>query len=91
MRGRTSAVVALAFTASLVTVPAASATAPRCDTKPLQRALKALDRVGASGISVTVKSPRCGVWNGGVGLADIRTGREVTGHEHSRIASNTKT
>ncbi|KWT60120.1 D-alanyl-D-alanine carboxypeptidase [Streptomyces albus subsp. albus] len=40
---------------------------------------------------MTVKSPRCGVWNGGVGLADLKTGRKVVGNEHSRIASNTKT
>ncbi|MBJ3809851.1 beta-lactamase family protein [Streptomyces flavofungini] len=40
---------------------------------------------------MTVKSPRCGVWNGGVGLADLRTGRKVVGNEHSRIASDTKT
>ncbi|KAA6215152.1 class A beta-lactamase-related serine hydrolase [Streptomyces albofaciens JCM 4342] len=40
---------------------------------------------------MTVKSPRCGVWNGGVGLADLKTGRQVVGNEHSRIASNTKT
>ncbi|NUW35688.1 beta-lactamase family protein [Nonomuraea sp. SMC257] len=40
---------------------------------------------------MTVKSPRCGVWNGGVGLADRRTGRKVTGDEHSRIGSDTKT
>ncbi|MFH9424031.1 serine hydrolase domain-containing protein [Streptomyces sp. NPDC017529] len=53
--------------------------------------MKALKEVGASGISVTVKSPRCGVRNGGVGLADLRTGRQAVGNEHSRIASNTKT
>ncbi|MGW7550014.1 serine hydrolase domain-containing protein [Streptomyces sp. WAC 06725] len=95
MRCRKSLLVALAFTASLAmvstTAPAASAETPRCDAKPLQTALKALKEVGASGISVTVKSPRCGVWNGGVGLADLKTGRKVVGNEHSRIASDTKT
>ncbi|GAA3110012.1 serine hydrolase domain-containing protein [Streptomyces rectiviolaceus] len=94
MRRRTSVVAALAFTASLVTAPAASAAsaaAPRCDTKPVQEALKALKGVGASGISLTVKSPRCGVLKSGVGLADLKTGRKVVGDEHSRIASNTKT
>lgn len=91
MRYGTSA-VALAFTASLITAaPAASAAAPRCDTRPVQTALKALEKVGASGISVTVKSPRCGVWHGGVGLADLKTGRKAVGDEHGRIASNTKT
>ncbi|OKI01398.1 D-alanyl-D-alanine carboxypeptidase [Streptomyces sp. CB02923] len=40
---------------------------------------------------MTVKSPHCGVWNGGIGLADLKTGRKVVGNEHSRIASNTKT
>ncbi|MER5301783.1 serine hydrolase domain-containing protein [Streptomyces lasiicapitis] len=74
-----------------MTPTATSVATPQCDTKPIQTALKALNGVGASGISVTVKSPRCGVWNGGVGLADLRTGREVVGNEHSRIASNTKT
>ncbi len=90
MRYGTSAVVAVAFTASLVTAPAASASAPRCDIQPIRTALKALEEVGASGISVTVKSPHC-AWKGGVGLADLRTGREVVGDEHSRLASNTKT
>ncbi|MFF5213378.1 serine hydrolase domain-containing protein [Streptosporangium sp. NPDC000396] len=90
MRGRTSVVAALAVTASLVVAPAASAAIARCDTKPIQTALKALASVGA-GIAVTVKSPRCGVWNGGVGLADRRTGRKVVGNEHSRIGSDTKT
>ncbi|MEV6419263.1 hypothetical protein [Streptomyces sp. NPDC051662] len=28
---------------------------------------------------MTVKSPRCGVVSGGVGLADLRTGRKVVG------------
>ncbi|WP_229909861.1 serine hydrolase domain-containing protein [Streptomyces flavofungini] len=80
-----------------MTAPAASADSagaagsPRCDAKPIQAALKALKGVGASGISVTVKSPRCGVQKSGVGLADIRTGRKAVGNEHSRIASNTKT
>lgn len=82
--------MALAFTASLVTVPAASAAAPGCDTKPLRTALEQLKSVGASGISVTVKSPLCGVRNGGVGLADLTTGRKVVGSEHSRIGSDTK-
>ncbi|KOG65580.1 D-alanyl-D-alanine carboxypeptidase [Streptomyces griseoflavus] len=95
MRCRKSVLMALAFTASLAmvstTAPAASAETPRCDAKPLQTALKALKEVGASGISVTVKSPRCGVWNGGVGLADLKTGRKIVGNEHSRIASDTKT
>lgn len=91
VRRKISAVVALAFTASLVTIPAASAGTPRCDTQRIQAAVKDLASVGASGISVTVKSPRCGVWSGGAGLADIRTGRKVVGNEHSRIASNTKT
>ncbi|WP_244409927.1 serine hydrolase domain-containing protein [Streptomyces albofaciens] len=95
MRCRTSILAALAVTASLAmvsaTAPAASAGTPRCDSKPIRTALKALKEVGASGISVTVKSPRCGVWNGGVGLADLKTGRQVVGNEHSRIASNTKT
>lgn len=83
--------VALAFTASLLTAPAASAATPPCDTKPVQAAMKALGGAGASGISVTVKSPRCGVWNGGVGLADLKTGRKAVGNERGRIASNTKT
>ncbi|WP_219825688.1 serine hydrolase domain-containing protein [Nonomuraea typhae] len=90
MRGRTSAVVALAVTAALVAAPAAPAAAARCDTRPIQTALKALEKIGA-GITVTVRSPRCGVWTGGVGLADRKTGRKVTGNEHSRIGSNTKT
>ncbi|ALG11990.1 D-alanyl-D-alanine carboxypeptidase [Kibdelosporangium phytohabitans] len=83
--------MALAVTASLLVAPAASARTALCDTTPIQTAMKALKRVGATGIAVTVKSPRCGVWNGGVGLADRRTGREVSGHEHSRIGSDTKT
>ncbi|MBA8923381.1 D-alanyl-D-alanine carboxypeptidase [Kutzneria viridogrisea] len=83
--------MALAVTASLAVVPVASAAIPRCDTKPIQTALEALKSVGASGIAMTVKSPRCGVWNGGVGLADRRTGRKVLGDEHSRIGSDTKT
>ncbi|MFI6501851.1 serine hydrolase domain-containing protein [Nonomuraea typhae] len=87
MRGRTSAVVALAVTAALMAAPAAASS---CDTRPIQTALKALEKIGA-GITVTVKSPRCGVWNGGVGLADRKTGRKVAGDEHSRIGSNTKT
>lgn len=82
-------VVALTVTASLVVVPAASAS--QCDTKPIQTALNALQNVGAIGIEMTVKSPGCGVWNGGVGLADRRTGRKVVGTEHSRIGSDTKT
>ncbi|MVO88605.1 hypothetical protein GPA10_28555 [Streptomyces sp. p1417] len=45
--------------------------------------MKALEGVGASGISVTVKSPRCGVRNGGVGLADIKTGRKAAGNTAS--------
>ncbi|CAM5239215.1 hypothetical protein SSPIM334S_06025 [Streptomyces spiroverticillatus] len=40
---------------------------------------------------MSVKSPRCGIWSGGVGYADLRTGRKATGNEHSRLASNTKT
>lgn len=91
MRGWTSAVVTLAVTASLVVTPVASAATPRCDTKPIHTALEALKKVGAPGIAVTVRSPRCGVWNGGVGLADRRTGRKVVGDEHSRIGSDTKT
>ncbi|MEU0933042.1 MULTISPECIES: serine hydrolase domain-containing protein [unclassified Embleya] len=91
MRYRTSVVVALACAASLVTVPGQAGAAPQCDTKPIQAAMKSLQSVGATGISVTVKSPRCGVRNGGVGLADIRTGRKVVGNEHSRIGSDTKT
>ncbi|TCO59717.1 serine hydrolase domain-containing protein [Actinocrispum wychmicini] len=90
MRHKTSAVMALAVTAALVAAPAAATAAPACDTKPIQTALKALEKVG-SGISVTVRSPRCGVWNGGVGLADRKTGRKVVGNEHSRIGSDTKT
>ncbi|WP_189174595.1 serine hydrolase domain-containing protein [Streptomyces lasiicapitis] len=74
-----------------MTAPAASAAAPRCDSKPIQEALKELRGVGASGISVTVKSPRCGVQKHGVGLSDLKKGRKVVGNEHSRIASNTKT
>ncbi|MFD7662109.1 serine hydrolase domain-containing protein [Streptomyces sp. NPDC059788] len=91
MRNGTSAIVALTFTASLVTAPAAAASTPQCDSKPVRTALKALEGIGASGISVTVKSPHCGVWNGGIGLADLKTGRKVVGNEHSRLASNTKT
>ncbi|MFI6922237.1 serine hydrolase domain-containing protein [Nonomuraea spiralis] len=90
MRARTSGVVALAVTASLVTAPAAATATARCDTRPIQTALEALKGVGAPGIVVTVKSPRCGIRNGGVGLADRRTGRAVTGDEHSRIGSDTK-
>ncbi|WP_369213867.1 serine hydrolase domain-containing protein [Streptomyces flavofungini] len=82
---------ALVFTASLVTVPAASAGTPRCDSQRIQAAVKELGDVGATGISVTVRSPRCGLWSGGTGLADLATGRDVVGDEHSRIASNTKT
>ncbi|WP_406293434.1 beta-lactamase family protein [Embleya sp. NBC_00888] len=91
MRRRTSVVAALAVTVPLLAAPAASAATPGCDTKPVQAALKALGSVGASGMSLTVRSPRCGVLNNGVGLADLRTGRKVVGNEHSRIASNTKT
>lgn len=91
MRYRTSGAVALAFTASLLTAPTAAAASPQCDTGPVRTALKALKEVGASGISVTVKSPLCGARNGGAGLADLRTGRQAVGNEHSRIASNTKT
>ncbi|MEV0282138.1 serine hydrolase domain-containing protein [Streptomyces sp. NPDC050610] len=91
VRRKTSAVVALVFIASLLAIPAASAETPQCDTQRIQAAVKDLGSVGASGISVTVKSPLCGVRNGGTGLADLRTGREVVGNEHSRIASNTKT
>ncbi|WP_328609003.1 beta-lactamase family protein [Amycolatopsis sp. NBC_00345] len=91
MRGWTSAVVALAVTASVGVVPVASAAPSACDTKPIQTALAALKNIGAPGVAVTVKSPNCGVWNGGVGLADRRTGRNVVGDEHSRIASDTKT
>ncbi|WP_063713872.1 serine hydrolase domain-containing protein [Amycolatopsis nigrescens] len=89
MRGWTSAAVALVVTASLAVAPVASATTPPCETKPIQTALKALRSIDA-GIAVTVKSPRCGVWNGGVGLADRRTGRKVVGDEHGRIGSDTK-
>ncbi|WP_246126745.1 serine hydrolase domain-containing protein [Embleya hyalina] len=81
----------MAITVPLLTAPAASAAAPGCDTKPVRTALKALESVGASGVGVTVKSPLCGVVSGGVGLADLATGRKVAGDEHSRIASNTKT
>ncbi|MEI5101723.1 serine hydrolase domain-containing protein [Streptomyces sp. PmtG] len=42
-------------------------------------------------MSVSVRSPRCGVLNRGVGMADLATGRKAVGNEHSRIASNTKT
>ncbi|MFJ8745891.1 serine hydrolase domain-containing protein [Embleya sp. NPDC127516] len=91
MRYRTSAVVALACAASLVTVPTQASAKAQCDSKPIQTALKSLEGIGASGISVTVKSPNCGVRNGGVGLADLRTGRKAVGNEHSRIGSNTKT
>ncbi|MEU5957824.1 serine hydrolase domain-containing protein [Streptomyces sp. NPDC047525] len=94
MRRRTSAALALslAFTACLPAAPVASATTtPACDHRPLESALKSLRGAGASGISVALKSPRCGHWKGGVGLADLRTGRKVTGDEHSRIASDTKT
>jgi D-alanyl-D-alanine carboxypeptidase len=90
MRRWTSFAVAFAVTAALAVAPVASAATPRCDTKPIRTALKALEKVDA-GISVTVQSPRCGLWTGGVGLADRRTGRKVTGNEHSRIGSNTKT
>lgn len=91
MRGWTSVAATLAVTASLVTAPVASAAAPRCDTTPIQTALEGLKKAGIPGIAVTVKSPRCGVWTGGVGVADRATGRKVTGGEHSRIGSNTKT
>ncbi|MFG3257218.1 serine hydrolase domain-containing protein [Streptomyces sp. NPDC048172] len=94
MRRRTSLAAGLAFTASLVTAPlavAAPRTAPECDTGPFETALKELRKAGASGMTVTVKSPRCGVRSAGVGLADLRTGREAVGDEHSRLASNTKT
>ncbi|MFJ4639328.1 serine hydrolase domain-containing protein [Streptomyces hygroscopicus] len=91
MRRRTSVVAALAVVVPLLTAPAVSAATPRCDTKPIEKALEELRDVGASGISVTVKSPRCGLRNDGVGLADLRTGRKAVGNEHSRIASNTKT
>ncbi|MFI6290790.1 serine hydrolase domain-containing protein [Nonomuraea sp. NPDC050790] len=84
-----AALTALAVTACLVAAPGAASAAPRCDTAPIRTAMKALDRIGV-GIAVTVKSPRCGVWSGGVGLADRRTGRKVTGNEHSRIGSDTK-
>ncbi len=91
MRRRTSVVAALAVIVPLLAAPAVSAAVPGCDTKPIQKALEELRSVGASGISVTVKTPRCGVRNDGVGLADLTTGRRVVGNEHSRIASNTKT
>ncbi|MFI6316888.1 serine hydrolase domain-containing protein [Nonomuraea sp. NPDC050556] len=90
MRGTASAVAALAITASLAVAPAARAASPACDARPIQTALKALASVG-TGVAVTVRSPLCGVWKGGVGLADRRTGRKVTGDEHSRIGSDTKT
>ncbi|MEU1389167.1 MULTISPECIES: serine hydrolase domain-containing protein [unclassified Nonomuraea] len=89
MRAGTSAVAALAVTAALVTAPAAAA-APQCDTGPIRTALESLKDVGAPGIVVTVKSPGCGLWSGGIGVADRRTGRKVTGDEHSRIGSDTK-
>ncbi|WP_439680727.1 serine hydrolase domain-containing protein [Embleya sp. MST-111070] len=91
MRYRTSAVVALACAASLLTVPVKAGAAPQCDTTPIRTAMKALEGVGATGMSVTVKSPNCGVRTGGVGVADRGTGRKVVGDEHSRIGSDTKT
>ncbi|GAA2068037.1 serine hydrolase domain-containing protein [Streptomyces albiaxialis] len=102
MRRRTTVLGGLAFTASLVTAPAAAAApatapgaapaaAPRHDTGPFEKALRELADAGASGISAAVKSPRRGLRTGGVGLADIRTGRPAVGDEHSRLASNTKT
>ncbi|MGH4031303.1 serine hydrolase domain-containing protein [Actinomycetota bacterium Odt1-20B] len=69
----------------------ASAPGSGCDARTVQKALDALKHVGASGLSVTVKSPRCGLLTTGIGLADLKTGRKVVGNEHSRIASNTKT
>ncbi|WP_424641553.1 serine hydrolase domain-containing protein [Embleya sp. AB8] len=83
--------MALACATSLVTVPAEATAAPRCDTRPIRTALKALQGLGVSGMSVTVKSPRCGVRSSGVGLADRSTGRRAVGNEHSRIGSDTKT
>ncbi|WP_033288899.1 serine hydrolase domain-containing protein [Amycolatopsis jejuensis] len=91
MRGLTSAAAAVAVTAALVAVPPASAAA-RCDMKPIQTALAALKNINAApGIVLTVKSPGCGVWSGGVGVADRATGRKISGDEHSRIGSDTKT
>ncbi|WHT23272.1 serine hydrolase [Crossiella sp. CA-258035] len=90
MRGKSKAAVVLAITTSLVLLPAVSTATPRCDTKPIRTALDALRQVGATGIALTVRSPRCGLARRGVGLADRRTGREVLGDEHSRIGSNTK-
>ncbi|MFI6588062.1 serine hydrolase domain-containing protein [Embleya sp. NPDC050493] len=91
MRYRTSAVLALACAASLITLPAEATTTAQCDTAPIRTALKSLQGIGVSGISVTVQSPNCGVRNSGVGLADLRTGRKAVGNEHSRVGSDTKT
>lgn len=81
MRRRTSVVAAVAVVVPLLAAPAVSAATPGCDTKPMEKALKELRGAGASGISVTVKSPRCGVRNDGVGLADLTTGRAVVGND----------
>ncbi len=93
MRAKTCAVVvALALTASLAVAPAAaSATGTGCDTKPIQTALAALKNIQVSGMSVTVKSPQCGLWTGGIGVASRKAGSKVVGDEHSRIGSDTKT
>ncbi|WP_344899262.1 serine hydrolase domain-containing protein [Actinomadura meridiana] len=81
----------MALTASLGMAPAASAKTRECDTKPIETALSELGKIGVPGIAVTVKSPNCGIWQGGVGLADRATGRKVVGNEFSRIGSDTKT
>ncbi|MFF4539920.1 serine hydrolase domain-containing protein [Streptomyces aureus] len=89
---RLALALTLAISTSVLAAPAVSATTatPRCDTRPLQSALKSLRGAGASGISMAIESPRCGAWKGGAGLADLLDHRPVTGDEHSRIASDTK-
>lgn len=100
---RTTLAAVLTLVAALVAAPAASArpgasyraggipVPAGCDAAPIDKALNELRTVGATGISVTVESPRCGVITTGVGVADRTTGRPVVGDEHGRIASDTKT
>ncbi|MGW4394521.1 serine hydrolase domain-containing protein [Amycolatopsis nivea] len=91
MRAWTSAAAAVAMTAALTVAPTATASAATCSAEPIHTALDGLKKVGLPGIVLTVQSPNCGLWKGGVGKADVETGRAITGDEHSRIGSDTKT
>ncbi|MFC6880855.1 serine hydrolase domain-containing protein [Actinomadura yumaensis] len=64
---------------------------PECNLPRIGNALRFVLELGVPGVAATVKSPHCGLWTGGAGVADLETGRKARGDEHGRIGSDTKT